>query len=131
MIPLLLAAALAGPPAPRDPAVVLLEARLEQVRKVADGTLADAAILGVAGAFDIWATERCVARNPSCYEANPLGKDSGTSRLALKAALYPVKVGGSYILRRKSHHGLARVYTIAVAAVDVALGVRALRLAGN
>lgn len=123
MIALLLAAALFGPPAPADPAVALLEARLAEVRRVADGTFTDAALIGAASAFDIWSTERCITRNPRCYEANPLGADSGSSRIALKAGVYPLKVGVSYGLRRLGHHGWARVAALVFSAIDVAVGI--------
>lgn len=125
MLALLLAAALVGPPAP-DP-YAALEARMAEVKRVADGTFTDAAIIGVASGFDIWTTEHCFATNPDCSEMNWLGQDSGSSRIALKAAAYPVKVGTSYILRRKGHHNWARGVTIAIAAIDILAGVRNLR----
>jgi len=129
MISLLLAASLMGPPAPspqlRDQTI---EARFDEIKRVADGTFTDAAIIGAGSAFDIWATERCISRNPLCYEANPLGKDSGSQRIALKAGVYPLKVGISYFFRRTRHHRTARIFAVSFALLDGAIGVNNYRL---
>lgn len=128
MIELIIAAALIGPPMPRAQTqmVSAYDEKLEQIKKTADGTMTDAAIIGVCSAFDVWATERCISRNPNCYEANSLGKDSGTQRLAVKAAMYPVKVGLVYLLRRLNHHNWARGAAVVVGSIDIGFGVHAL-----
>lgn len=132
---LLLASALIGPPSPvrqdqtisaYDQRIRDLENKLEEVDKTADGTLFDASIIGLCSSFDIWATERCISRNPGCYEGNEGGKDSGTQRLALKAGVYPIKVGGVYLLRRLGHHNWARGAAIGISLIDTAFGIHAL-----
>lgn len=128
MIALLLAAALVGPPAP-DP-YAAIEARMAEVKRVADGTFTDAAMIAVGSAVDIWGTERCIS-NGTCTELNPLGQDSGTSRLAVKAAMYPLKVGACYTLRRHGYHKAARILAVVVTAVDVGLGIHAIRLSNQ
>lgn len=152
MLGILLAAALVGPPAPkpqdqtkpayeqrredaqaaRDKAVlegIAQEAGvaegLEQVRKVADGTFLDATFIAAGSAFDVWATDHCISKG-KCYELNPLGQIP-TQRLALKAGLYPVKVGACYLLRRWGHHNWARGAALGVTAIDVFLGAKALK----
>jgi hypothetical protein len=111
-----------GPPDPVDPRIAMIEARLEETKRVADGTFTDGAILAVSSAWDIWTTERCIARNPNCYELNPLGKDSGASRIALKSAYFPIALGSSYVLRRAGHHKTARISTLVISAAQIAVG---------
>lgn len=100
---------------------------MAEIKRVADGTMTDAALMAIGSAVDIWGTEQCVNAS-TCYEANSAGQTSGTARVALKAGLYPVKVGGCYVLRRTGHHKAARIVAILVTAVDVGLGVKAYRL---
>lgn len=127
MLGILLAAALVGPPAPKpqDQTQPAYEQRLEEVRKVADGTFLDATFIAAGSAFDVWATDHCISKG-KCYELNPLGQIP-TQRLALKAGLYPVKVGACYLLRRWGHHNWARGAALGVTAIDVFLGAKALK----
>jgi hypothetical protein len=127
MLALLLAAAFVGPPAPPDPTAVI-EARLAEVKRVADGTFTDAGIIGVGAAFDLWTTAHCLERNSSCYEANPLGSVA-EKRIALKAAVYPLEVGACYWLRRMGKHKAARWVAVGLTAFHVGLGINNLRTA--
>ena len=86
------------------------------------GTVVDAVLMGVPGVWDVWATERCIS-NGTCGELHPLAQSRG-ARLALKIGMFPVKVGGSYWLRRQGRHGLARWMAIGAGVVDLGAGTR-------
>lgn len=123
MISLLLAAALAGPPDPIDPAVALLNARLDEVRKVADGTFMDSVIIAPGLGFDLWTTGKC----EGCRELNPLIADSqgypnALKAVGLKAAVFPVEVGACYMLRRNGHHNWARGLAIGLTVMHAVIG---------
>lgn len=125
---LVLAAGLVGPPDPIDVRVASLERRLEEVRRVADGTFLDAAIIAPGVGLDLWTTGRC----EKCRELNPLiansqGYPDALKAVGLKAAAYPVEVGACYILRRSGHHNWARGLAIGMTVVHVGVGVHNLR----
>lgn len=120
-----------GPPAPKDPAIVLIEARLEEVRRVADGTFLDAAIIAPGLGFDLWTTGRC----EGCRELNPLianskGYPDALKATGLKAAVGPLEVGACYVLRRQGHHNWARGLAIGLTVFHAAVGIHNLRTGG-
>lgn len=119
VIALVLAAALMGPPDPPDPRIV---ARLEEIRKVADGTLLDATIIAPGVSFDLWTTSHCLEQNRACYEQNPLGS-TAEKRIALKAAAFPMEIGACYVLRRTGHHNWARGLAIGLTVFHAVIGV--------
>lgn len=100
----------AGPPAPKDPAIALLEARLEEHQKVSEGTLWDAVIIAPGASADLYTT----GEKQNCRELNPAIADRQTGRpnslkaVALKAAVYPLEVAAAFILRKFGHHNWAR-----------------------
>lgn len=108
--------------------VTKLEAQLRDVKRTADGTFLDAAIIAPAGFWDVYTTEKCFQENPRCAELNRLGFN-GTTRVGVKTAVYPLKVAVRYALRRLHHHHWARVTALVFAGVDVAQGFRNLDIA--
>ena len=98
MLALLLAAALAGPPAPPDH-----QAQHAKIARGADGTAADLTWLSLGAAADLYTTAWALHACPSCYESNALGFDS-EARVALKVASTITAAGACYAVRRRGHH---------------------------
>jgi hypothetical protein len=71
--------------------------------------LADVSWVGGAAMLDLGATWWAERRCPTCYEANPLMRSTGT-RLAVKAATSATVVWGCYELRRRGHDRAARIF---------------------
>lgn len=121
-----------GPPAPREPAIALIEARLAEIKRVSDGTFLDAIIIGGGNGFDLWTTGKCGKDNPFCFEANPaISNSSGLQIIALKAAAYPIEVGICYLLRRWGHHTWARIMAFVSGGIHLAVGIHNLDIAND
>jgi hypothetical protein len=114
--PLLLAAALVGPPAP-----------------CSEKALVHGLIVGTArvsgGAFvDLWSTEYALARCEGCREGNPLGL-SRPARTVLKGAVVVGSVAAMHKLRRDGHPGWAKWLGRGLLAIQVGAAVNNVRRA--
>ena len=101
-----------------------IQQKLDEVKRVADGTFSDAVLIGVGSGFDMYMTEKCIVENPGCYESIGVNQVNGTARLALKGGLYPAKVGACYYLRRLGKHKLARALALGFFSIDTYAGYK-------
>ena len=116
MIALLLAAALAGPPAPQTPPPVPVE-------KIADDLSKHLAWIATGYTADMLGTGYGLKHCATCFEANPIGGQTGDiGILALKTGS---AVGTGlivYKLERKGHHKWATGLSLSYAAIGFLAG---------
>lgn len=122
----------AGPPAPADPGLVLLQVRLAETERVLHGTLSDGLLIAGSGGVDLYATGHCASSNPTCFSDEPMQNDRrGLQVIAVKTATVPLGLGACYWLRRKGHHGWARALAVTLSVAHAALAVRSFDKAGK
>ena len=102
MLALMLAAALAGPPAPAPRAVQASET----------GRTTDRVLIYGGAALDVATTEWALASCATCYEGNAIMRNRGT-RIAAKAAVAVALDLGTKWMRRRGHPRAARVLSVA------------------
>jgi hypothetical protein len=107
-----------------------LEARLNEVKRVADDSVSCVVTHVAAAGGDVLATEIMFKRCPTCAEANIAGFN-GTARVALKLLEVGAQIGACYETAKHSHSRVKKLqwagriwnyFWIAVNAISAAMG---------